>query len=292
MSCPLCETTNEKSFGIILQESNQAMRQKALQCKKCGLVYLSDYKKDRSNLYNEDYSVWGKQDESFEETVRKSKLKSFQKLLQKTTKFVQEKNPRLLDIGAGKGYLMEAAQSNGFDVFGLELSAYAASVAEKKFPGKIKTGELEKGKFTPNLFDIITMTDVFEHFSDPRAYFSIIKNILKPKGIIVITTPNSNSITRKIFGKNWFHYKDEHVIYWNKQSLNHLCKLFDFRILKYTNNIKWITLSYLIHYSKKYSLRGFNKLFLILDKILPQSLKTTALPITLTGEVFLVLKKQ
>jgi len=55
--------------------------------------------------------------------------------------------------------------------------------------------------------DIITMLDFIEHVRDPRENIKLAKRYLKPGGILVITTPNINSWTSRIFRSRWWGFR-------------------------------------------------------------------------------------
>ena len=263
MICPLCKTDNE-SEGLIT-------------C-KCGLVYRDDYLKDRSSIYEKDYSVWGKEDTS---STRISKTNHFSYLLDN----IQPKGGRLLDIGTGRGYLLDAAIEEGFDAYGIEIAKLSKD--DRIFHGTLEEAkEANPDKF----FDVITMTDIIEHISDPHSFFKEVRRILKPGGTILITTPNSDSFTRKIMGKKWFQYKDEHIIYWNKNSMKYCLDKYGFDIIKVENNKKKLQLRYYYDYFGKYpSLIG--TMFRLGFKILPSPLKSKSFINPITGEMLVVAKK-
>jgi SAM-dependent methyltransferase len=56
------------------------------------------------------------------------------------------------------------------------------------------TGQLHARSFPKSYFDLVLMGDVIEHLSDPMATMKIIRGILKPGGITIISTPNIASI--------------------------------------------------------------------------------------------------
>ncbi|MDP2749604.1 MAG: class I SAM-dependent methyltransferase [Nanoarchaeota archaeon] len=289
MKCPLCFENNVHFFDIYTQEADKK-KCRALKCKKCGLVYLEDYKKDRSKIYGENYAAWSKSEEATEQLVAKAKKEAFSYQLGLLTKFFDPKNKNLLDIGTGKGYLLDVAAKKGFDCYGLDISKYAAKHAEKKFPGKIFIGSLSKAGYKQK-FDVITITAVIEHISDPLSFLSDINKALKPGGYLLVMTPNTNSLIKKVMGKNWFQYKYEHITYWNKKSLKFLLGKYDFKMLVCKNNIKRFNLTYYSLYFQRYSLFGMEKIFLFIYKLLPEFIKKSYFTNPLTSEILVVARK-
>ena len=82
-------------------------------------------------------------------------------------KHVDPQGKKILDLGTGKGYLLEEAQEAGFEVFGLDISEYACKKAQRKFGDKIFHGRIEEAKYPDNFFDVVSATDYWEHISNP-----------------------------------------------------------------------------------------------------------------------------
>ena len=85
--------------------------------------------------------------------------------------------------------------------------------------------ESDVRKFKDNSFDIITAFDVIEHAAEPRKTFQEFFRLLKKDGILLIYTPNADSIG--------FDYMKEcqnnvtppiHLHYFNKKSINKLAQ--------------------------------------------------------------------
>ena len=85
--------------------------------------------------------------------------------------------------------------------------------------------ESDVRKFKDNSFDIITAFDVIEHVAEPRKTFQEFFRLLKKDGILLIYTPNADSIG--------FDYMKEcqnnvtppiHLHYFNKKSINRLAQ--------------------------------------------------------------------
>ena len=58
---------------------------------------------------------------------------------------------KILDCGCATGYLLEAAREIGFELFGADLSEFAAKESIRKFgDGLIYCGQLENAQFTDN----------------------------------------------------------------------------------------------------------------------------------------------
>jgi SAM-dependent methyltransferase len=95
---------------------------------------------------------------------------------------------RLLDVGAGHGWLVEDAGAD-FDCLGLEPDRRVGATArrrglpvvEGRFPGALAPSDR---------FDVIVFNDVFEHLADVRGMLDAVRERLAPRGVLVINAPN------------------------------------------------------------------------------------------------------
>ncbi len=97
---------------------------------------------------------------------------------------------RLLDVGTHCGFFLRMARNQGWELHGVEPSPVKALLAREKFGLDVYTSYLEDGLFSPESFDIVTMTDVLEHVAAPLELLSIVRKILKADGILFIYAPN------------------------------------------------------------------------------------------------------
>lgn len=103
---------------------------------------------------------------------------------------------RLLDIGTGLGFLIEAAAKDGWQVEGVEPSASAAEWARKLTDSVVHVGFLEDLKLVEGQYDVITMVDVLRTVSDPLTFLQTAKRLLRPGGVLLIRESNGK-ITRR-----------------------------------------------------------------------------------------------
>lgn len=104
-----------------------------------------------------------------------------------------EQPGRLLDIGCGYGFFLEAMHGRGWDVEGIELSGPAAALARAKNCGRIHSHAVEEmGEMAT--FDVITMFYVIEHVADPATILTAVRHLLKPDGILLLRYPNTSPL--------------------------------------------------------------------------------------------------
>lgn len=109
---------------------------------------------------------------------------------------------RVLDIGCGSGEWLQYMQDFGVAVQGLEVDPRAANVARSRgLP--VHIGPLENAGFSKQAFDTVTLSHVIEHVASPQDLLQQCNRILRPDGLLVVSTPNSSSFGHRIFGQYW-----------------------------------------------------------------------------------------
>jgi 2-polyprenyl-3-methyl-5-hydroxy-6-metoxy-1,4-benzoquinol methylase len=110
---------------------------------------------------------------------------------------------RLLEVGAGAGFFLKSAERKGWDVAGVELSAEAVKFASARLDLDVRREQAEQMTFPPASFDVVVMFDVVEHLLDPLVSLQRVGGALRPGGVLIISTPNFNALTRFALGANW-----------------------------------------------------------------------------------------
>ena len=127
---------------------------------------------------------------------------------------------RVLDVGCGRGVLLQEFRRRGWEVQGTELSESAASYARQTLKIPVEIGDLETIGFPPNYFDAITLWHVLEHVADPRALLAEIRRILKPDGVLLVAVPNFGSLEARVSKDKWFHLDvPRHVTHFSATTL-------------------------------------------------------------------------
>jgi 2-polyprenyl-3-methyl-5-hydroxy-6-metoxy-1,4-benzoquinol methylase len=221
-TCPICMIDTEH---IVKHDFGDY---RVVKCARCGLIFLSPRLTEKAilNLYsNQDYYVSEIAGQGYDEylDVRHNWLNTFNKRLTQIARY--QDAGKVLDIGCGPGFFLEAAQTKGYDVFGIDPSEYIVKVAREKFGEKIRQGVIESADYPQESFDLVTAFDTFEHVYHPLEWLEASQRILKKGGLLAITTPNPESMLSKISGRKWVSYKlPEHVYYWAPATIRQILK--------------------------------------------------------------------
>ncbi len=100
----------------------------------------------------------------------------------------------VLDWGCNVGYGLEILAKTAASVSGLDLSEQAIEMARRRLGSRAAHIECYHGdrcSFSDNAFDVVTSFQVLEHVSDYEIYFGEISRVLRPGGLLILTTPNA-----------------------------------------------------------------------------------------------------
>jgi len=177
-----------------------------VRCRRCGLAYLNPRPapEDMAFYYPATYGPHSTVPE--DEASLLSYLNHARKYGKRTAviRSARPQGGRLLDIGCATGsFLHVMGQSGSWEVCGVEPNADAAHYARDRFGLDVVEGTLRDARCSDARFDVVTMWDVIEHLHDPRSTLLEIHRILKPRGMLVISTPNLSSWDAAFFGRHW-----------------------------------------------------------------------------------------
>jgi 2-polyprenyl-3-methyl-5-hydroxy-6-metoxy-1,4-benzoquinol methylase len=122
-------------------------------------------------------------------------------------------HPRLLDAGCGAGPALPYLQKQGFDVTASDFIYFPLLEAHKRAPDvPLLNCDLNWGvPFADASFDIILASEVIEHLSRAEVFLADARRVLRPGGVLLLTTPNLWDVRRplaRLTGKTWSGYRD------------------------------------------------------------------------------------
>lgn len=163
-------------------------------CKSCGLVYVAPIISEEAVMkYYEEESSWTEvlfSEEQVELDVRK-----FTYGLDLIEGHCSA--GRMLDIGCGPGFFLEAARERGWQVEGMEMNERCVErLEELDIP--VCTDPLEHSDLEEGAYDAIAMWEVLEHLRQPHQALAEVRKLLKPGGTLLICVPNFASLVNRI----------------------------------------------------------------------------------------------
>ena len=222
-------------------------------------------------------SLYGALEDPLYEEESEGRGENFRRLLVRLEKLLSEKG-RLFDVGAATGILMNLARKRGFDVDGVDPSAWAVGFARDKYDLTIRKGTFEEVPLERASVGVVTMVDFIEHAARPHDAVRKAAAILRPGGLLCLVTPNVRSVAARLAGRKWWHYRPAHLAYFTRRSLESLLRRSGFSIVERKSYSWTFSAAYLA--SRKKALR-----FLLLNRRSASFLKRIPIKLAL-GDSF------
>jgi 2-polyprenyl-3-methyl-5-hydroxy-6-metoxy-1,4-benzoquinol methylase len=191
-----------------------------IKCTNCDILYISPIPLDLSKIYPDNYYSYSKGNQGIIYKIKNLIDILFYKRL---LKIINKRDDiSILDIGGGNGSILNIFKKITKKVCKtkiIDISESSKKEAEEH-GHTFCCGRVEE-YFSEEKFDIILLLNLIEHLPNPLDILSKCKNLLNDDGIIVIQTPNYESLDCKLFRNfNWagFH-TPRHFILFNEKSI-------------------------------------------------------------------------
>jgi 2-polyprenyl-3-methyl-5-hydroxy-6-metoxy-1,4-benzoquinol methylase len=137
-----------------------------------------------------------------------------------------------LDVGFGEGGLLEIVGSRNWRCFGTEVSKRALDFGTDR--GWIVARDARKDpRFPEQGFDVITLIELIEHVADAAEMVRSITPLLRPGGLLYLTTPNVSSINCKLLGIDWSVFSPpEHLTIWSASGIRTILSRMGFNVIR------------------------------------------------------------
>ncbi len=212
-----------------------------VRCARCGLVYASPRSGDDAIRQSYEDVV----DDLYIEE-RRGRVLTFERNFRPLLAMVREpERPRLLDVGCYAGIFVEIVAQHGWEAWGLEPSAWAAAEAERRGL-RVVQGTLASAALPPGSFDVVTMWDVIEHLTDPKAELLRINRLLKPGGIACIHTIDIGGLAPRILGPRWPWLMEMHLYYFSRRTMAQMLAATGFQVVRQITQGRYLLLDYLL----------------------------------------------
>lgn len=280
--CPVCGHDINQPWG-------NKNKYELVRCNSCGLIFVSPLPSETPAIYNENYFSGGDGHGYVDYDRDKEPMRqAFELYLEHIEKALGRKG-RLLDVGAATGYFLAIAKSRGWEVAGVEISDHAAALGRAK-GFNIQTGILENLNLQEQSFDVITLFDVVEHLRDPKATLLEAGRLLKPGGLLVVTTPDSGSVWARVLRSHWhLVVPPEHLVLFSRRNFGVLLKRTGFTPLFFTTIGKHFTLPYI--FQTLFHWQGFSFWNTLAKAANRGFFSKFKLPINLHDTFFMIAKK-
>ncbi len=223
LACPVCRSAECTDF----------MTHKGLElftCGQCATIFMHPLPtaEDIAGLYDDSYDgatsgYFSKPDKKMRRSRGRVKyLKGF------------VSGGKFLDIGCNGGFMVEAAREAGFEAQGLDLDGVSIAYAREHYPQNTYFhGSVEDFAADATLFDLAYCSEVIEHVPDIHGFVASIAKLVRPGGVLFLTTPDISHWRRPRDLVSWDGFSPpSHCIYFNPRSLGLLMAGHGFEVVK------------------------------------------------------------
>ncbi len=232
--CQICGATESEPYY-----SHNGME--LVRCVGCGFIFLDPLPSPSliSKMYADPYD--GATTSYFAKAKRKKKLWRCWKragLLAGRFGF-RVSGRRFLDVGSSAGYMVEAARRWGFKAHGVELDSHSVAFARKHYPGgTYSDGTIEEFAASDAMefpaFDVLHCSDVIEHIPHVNPFMVAVRSVLKPGGLLYLTTMDINHPRRPENLLEWDGFAPPaHCLYFSPATIQRLLENHGFCIVRH-----------------------------------------------------------
>ncbi|HUR00474.1 MAG TPA: class I SAM-dependent methyltransferase [Gemmatimonadaceae bacterium] len=221
---PSCAVCSEKNFASHHTKNGFNI----VRCVNDGLLFVSPRPNNTAPYYSEAYyegaeigtyhsyeSHAGTMSETW--TTRLARIES-----------MLGKKGRLLDVGAATGRFVHLAGKAGWAASGVELSQWAVNQGRQQLGVDLHLGTLPHPDLDAASFDVVTMFDVIEHLTDPRAVLEGAALLLKPGGVLALSTGAVPHLDPRATS-SWY-FPPWHLYYFSVETITELLELTGFQV--------------------------------------------------------------
>jgi SAM-dependent methyltransferase len=212
-----------------------------VQCTDCGLLYLNP-RPDTSELDTiypptyQSYNIRAEDDGVDRRSwVTRLRHRLYSRRFQHPLRHLADRQTiDLLDVGCGDGWQLDLYRLAGrtrVRTSGVEIKEDVCEVARRK-GHRVYCGRFEDVQISDR-FDLVNLSQVIEHVADPRGFVKRIHGVLRPGGVFVLETPNTDTWDWKWFRAGaWGAYHiPRHWTFFDPAALRHIVEPVGFRLL-------------------------------------------------------------
>ena len=233
-NCPICNSSDIVNAFNVVDHFSTKEKFPIYDCSNCGFRFTNNFPSDDIIGRYYDSPDYISHSDSKKGVVNRLYHFFRKQMLRKKVNMVSKYTlgARLLDIGSGTGYFLNAAKERGFKVSGIEKDSKAREYAISNFGLDVKDEKSLWGIENESL-DVITLWHVLEHMQNLNDVVAKIKSILKPDGVMILALPNHISHDGKKYKDYWAAYDvPRHLWHFTPDTVEKMLSKHKFKIMK------------------------------------------------------------
>ncbi|MSU22435.1 MAG: class I SAM-dependent methyltransferase [Opitutus sp.] len=218
-TCPICRAATAPA-GV--KRGFRTGREFALRrCGACGFGFVAEPWTDYAQIYDDAYyegrgsDPWVDYVYEFEHPTRTVRRYEWRGIA-RAVAHLRAAPAKWLDYGCGNGGLVRQVRTEArYEIFGYDTGAWADRARASGLP-ILHEAELVRHEGT---FDVVTAIEVIEHCVAPLDVLRQLRRLLKPGGLLFLTTANADTAPRDF--PSWYYVSPEiHVSYFTARALS------------------------------------------------------------------------
>lgn len=252
--CPLCggdeygvvheaRYASEKDVDLVQKfraSGDELLIDRLVQCSACKLQYINP--RLRGDLILSSYAEGD--DEVYVSQVA-ARERTFDASLARI-EGLAGKRGRLLDVGTAAGAFLAAARARGWDAEGCEPNRWLANWGARHYGVTIRPGSVFDQHYPSGSFDVVTLWDVLEHTTDPRATLERCRQLLRPGGLLVVNYPDIGSWIARLLGRRWLFLTSVHLHYFTRRTITQILQSTGFQVETIRPHVQRLELDYIL----------------------------------------------
>ena len=232
-NCQFCGSNTHRHLHTIAGFKDDPRKFRVVACEICGLVFINPRYSEQANLklYEESYYTDQVKDPSgvVRNFISDKDNKIIDHLLELGHLKKFKKNGRILDFGSGPGFFLEVLDG-AWEKYAVDISDFAIKSIQN--PAVVKSqGSLLEAGFNDDFFDAIYIGHTLDRLTNLKENLKELRRILKPDGIILVVTPNIDSMCARVFKGKYRLLYANHLIHFSPSTVRMFLDEAGFRVL-------------------------------------------------------------
>lgn len=271
VSCPVCGSDrfrlryptrgNPESDPAFREGVQSGTHHPIVECLDCGVAYTRP--RDPDGVLSVIYSSLGLA--TYLEQER-AKEEMFVRQLARIEELCGGRG-RLLELGCAAGLFCRVATRRGWEAIGCDSWEEAVEYGRERWGLDLRViPDSDWGKIEGE-YDAVVFWDTIEHLPRPVRVLEGLRNRLRDNGILALSTPNYNSLSRKLLGTRWHFFERPHLVFFSRKTLIDTLIRSGYAVCFCRSQSKVVTWGYLARYLSKWSPFFSLRLKKIIDKM-------------------------
>jgi SAM-dependent methyltransferase len=217
-SCAVCEG---RRFGTTLGRLSR--------CQTCSHTQFFYDPASAANLYADAYFNGG------EYAAYLSQERALRRSMRRHLEQMAHYGPlrgSLLEVGCAYGLFLDEARQHFDAVAGVDICAGPLAYAKEHFGLDVVCADFARMDLASESYDVVCMWDTIEHLPNPSDFVSAAHEVLRPRGLLYLTTGDVGALNARLRGKRWRQiHPPTHLQYFSRATMTQLLESSSFSVL-------------------------------------------------------------